>query len=329
MDNAASRGAFSIVGDDCNLELDNCFFGNSTSFVGSAGLNGLIWVRQNSGEAHTNSVSITNCTFMTDTAYVVSHNVEPPADMGQRNGSVLDLQSGQGENALELLLEDNVFIDNKVEPDASTEFIQPAVSLKADSGSVVTAEMNNNIFVGNRRSGTNMDVDILVQGYQNEENVEITAADNIATKMLQRVMVDDTVETFEDLVVDGFIVHPDYTYTTSTINFTMDGDLPAITMDESGVKHVMYTGDGGVGVKDANTRSFKVYPNPSQGMFEVNLSGISGATRYQIYNINGSLVKEGIFKGDINRIDMRDNAKGMYILRINGDKPGCFKLLVK
>jgi|WetSurMetagenome_2_1015567.scaffolds.fasta_scaffold892974_1 hypothetical protein len=75
-------------------------------------------------------------------------------------------------------------------------------------------------------------------------------------------------------------------------------------------------------------RDFKIYPNPSAGMFTIEIINVSSENKMDlfVFDINGKeIIREKIW---INRkhivyLDLSNNIKGMYILSIKG-KNDCY-----
>ncbi len=70
---------------------------------------------------------------------------------------------------------------------------------------------------------------------------------------------------------------------------------------------------GTAGIADVVMRSIKVYPNPSNGIFTVD---IATEAQYNVYGILGQLVAEGQFASGDNALDLSDLSNGIYILKI-------------
>lgn len=95
--------------------------------------------------------------------------------------------------------------------------------------------------------------------------------------------------------------------------------------DESGNRIEVYAHNCGSEYKELSreviseeiiSEGLFVYPNPSDGVFVVNIKNDDdGSAMYQVFNATGILVQDGMCA--INReIDMSNNPAGMYLLRI-------------
>lgn len=62
--------------------------------------------------------------------------------------------------------------------------------------------------------------------------------------------------------------------------------------------------------------SIKIYPNPSNGLFTIGLTNISGAPYMEIYNVLGQEVYTTQLKNDNTQINLSSQTKGIYIYRI-------------
>lgn len=65
--------------------------------------------------------------------------------------------------------------------------------------------------------------------------------------------------------------------------------------------------------------SVNVYPNPSDGQFQIAISDNFVQTNYEVYNLIGRLVKTGRFDGNLSTLNMKGYSKGTYILRIKNN----------
>lgn len=76
------------------------------------------------------------------------------------------------------------------------------------------------------------------------------------------------------------------------------------------------TQSAGYAVSEVKEYSFRVYPNPNHGEFNLNLSSLSETVRVEIYNWFGGLVYSNKVTSPLSNIQLRDTQKGIYILRI-------------
>lgn len=105
--------------------------------------------------------------------------------------------------------------------------------------------------------------------------------------------------------------------------------VKATAKDGSGVSGTLaITITGTVGISADQNMSIRVFPNPSSGVFEINMSSEVKQMSYEVYSVTGNLVKSGIISRDKSYINMTDSAKGLYILRISNDDQSSTKRLV-
>jgi subtilisin-like proprotein convertase family protein len=89
-----------------------------------------------------------------------------------------------------------------------------------------------------------------------------------------------------------------------------------------------------VGVNSYTLKDFKLYPNPSQGVFTISFKKVDPITEISIYDVLGRLVKEKTIVSeslDFNEfIDFSQVSKGLYILKVkNGNHSSSKKIQIK
>ena len=61
-----------------------------------------------------------------------------------------------------------------------------------------------------------------------------------------------------------------------------------------------------------------VYPNPSNGSFNVKVAGNSGEQyTVSVFDLVGKLLKTNTYSSEIANIDLSDKAKGVYFVVVN------------
>ena len=63
-----------------------------------------------------------------------------------------------------------------------------------------------------------------------------------------------------------------------------------------------------------------IYPNPSSGRFDITLHENYRQVSCHVYNYSGSLIKTGAFSGTNSTLDLCNVGKGVYLLKIIGEK---------
>lgn len=110
---------------------------------------------------------------------------------------------------------------------------------------------------------------------------------------------------------------------------TSNSDLPdnsilSLNIDSNGVKWIgtfnglakLETQALGVNENIFNDLKLKVYPNPIDNYINVNIDNELIDSKFSIYNIDGKEIKKGTLKNEVNRIDLTNLSKGVYILTI-------------
>lgn len=66
--------------------------------------------------------------------------------------------------------------------------------------------------------------------------------------------------------------------------------------------------------------NLNVYPNPSQGVFNVVTNGQSGQATYYVTTVDGRFIQENNFQlGEMLSIDLSEEPNGFYLLQLNGE----------
>jgi hypothetical protein len=69
-----------------------------------------------------------------------------------------------------------------------------------------------------------------------------------------------------------------------------------------------------------------VYPNPSNGVFTVN---VEESAAYTVYNLAGQVIQQGTFAGLTNQLDITAVVNGVYFLKVNSGTASATTKLVK
>ena len=73
----------------------------------------------------------------------------------------------------------------------------------------------------------------------------------------------------------------------------------------------------------------KVYPNPTNGIFKLNISNDSLNKSYKLYDTQGILLKEFLFTDTEEIIDISNYSNGIYILKTTGQNVTDYKKIIK
>lgn len=98
-------------------------------------------------------------------------------------------------------------------------------------------------------------------------------------------------------------------------------DQTSINMSYSHLISVTASGTSTIGIEDADLTSVSIFPNPSNGVVNVELDATTDAT-VTVVDVLGQVVyaaNENFVAGERKIIDLSNNAKGMYILSVEGE----------
>ncbi|WP_456438439.1 PQQ-dependent sugar dehydrogenase [Psychroserpens sp.] len=84
-----------------------------------------------------------------------------------------------------------------------------------------------------------------------------------------------------------------------------------------------------LGVADFNDQSFKLFPNPSNGVFTIQLNELSDSNNtFEIISINGSSVLKQSIKGNSTEVNANTLSPGLYFLKINNSETTIYKKII-
>jgi hypothetical protein len=101
----------------------------------------------------------------------------------------------------------------------------------------------------------------------------------------------------------------DYFYDFSLT--VQDLNLPDLEDNEM----CIYKGVNEIEISDA----ISIYPNPTSGLLTLSVEGI-GLKKYQIFGMDGKLVKSGSFSSLMTELDVQQLSSGIYIVEIIGER---------
>jgi N-acetylneuraminic acid mutarotase len=71
---------------------------------------------------------------------------------------------------------------------------------------------------------------------------------------------------------------------------------------------------------NSNNNSFLIYPNPASSEFNVRVqNGFNGELKYEVFGIDGKLVKLGVSQEDMFKFSVSDLSNGVYLIRLIDD----------
>lgn len=129
----------------------------------------------------------------------------------------------------------------------------------------------------------------------------------------------DGMEFDSWLVVSGYvnIANSDSASTILTITST-DAYVSAIYKE-------IGSGIDDIGVTES---SLRIYPNPSNGFFHLEIRDNNRLTNYEIFNTVGRLMQTGYIDGPTTSLDLHDYSKGTYIIKLTTEATVYKKLLI-
>lgn len=77
---------------------------------------------------------------------------------------------------------------------------------------------------------------------------------------------------------------------------------------------------GVVGINDARVDVFRVFPNPTRGIFDINVPPTGRAAELRITDLSGSTVLTHSVSGGVQRVDATGIAPGVYIIELRADE---------
>lgn len=108
-------------------------------------------------------------------------------------------------------------------------------------------------------------------------------------------------------------------HTSNNQYFTQDVNFDVTNVTFNYEKQIITKGstvtkDNNLAVNDINQKNIIVYPNPAKSFIKI--SGLQKSTDYEIFSIDGKLIKNGIANPD-SEINISAFVKGTYILKFN------------
>jgi hypothetical protein len=326
---AAAQGAVLYVNngatrtDRINTKFENVVFDNNVgqsiyvSFQGFSDFavenclfkDNVVTLRLNDNAAPGSLISKPGGVFrIVNSTFISNEYNDVPAGSGK--GAIIDLAPVELSPTAEVVLQNNAFVNSK-NVTADFEQLAAPIRLAPLSGRSVDGyklTMVNNIMIGNLRAGKALDTDILFNA--NTDSITwVAASGNIFNKVLKV-----TEGVYSNYSFAGSKIDPSYTYTDPRINFTMNGEIPALTNDSKGIGKVTYTGDGGstTGIERERNSAFRAYP--VHGMLIV--EGLSNGSVVEIFSITGALVKTVKINNSREETSL---PSGLYLVRSGRD----------
>lgn len=296
----ARRGGIAqIFWENKTVVFDNCSFFNCLSWDNDD-ITGLF--HMDGG-----NLTISNSLFMSNKISPLNMQKDWK-DENRKNGGIISLITTTKGNSI-VTLENVVFVDNKTISD-SLDFIHPLISAKPGNDPDLNIELGliGVLAIGNQAEGHTNAVDLY---FADDERVKIEADGTIMNKVMKFVKEGDEISN-NPADVEGIIAYAGFHYTHPGVDFVMDGDLPEVFLDDYGVKHVDWNGDGsydetGTGFLHDNLINIYSFNN------NLIVKGIQIGEIINVYTITGSLF--ATHKTTDNEITM-PLPKGLYIVKV-------------
>ncbi len=74
---------------------------------------------------------------------------------------------------------------------------------------------------------------------------------------------------------------------------------------------------------------FKVYPNPSLGIFELSMNDASQSADYTVFTIDGKVLRQGEIINGKATLNLTDTKPGMYFIKLLKEKEGSVQRLIE
>lgn len=162
-----------------------------------------------------------------------------------------------------------------------------------------------------------------------DQNVIIPSIDNTIDNSLMPILSANQVgATYQWLDCDnGNAVIPSETGQTFTAtvngNYAVEVTIGGCT-DTSACEAVT-----GVGVKEVANNTVSIYPNPTDGMVNINLGSNNSTVDYTISSIEGRLIETGKTSTNNITVDLSKESKGVYFIKINTENISIVYKLIK
>jgi len=174
-------------------------------------------------------------------------------------------------------------------------------------GNSVKNTENNNQSNENNQSVSNPKFDFNREVSGNTVVADLSTKDLTGYKLYRNAVLyqelDNTTTSFTDADLDDGI----YKYYVSAI----------YTGDEESRPTNQISVNLGVSVNEINENNFTIYPNPNNGIFNINSTKNLDKVEIKIYNCNGKIIKN--FQQNLNKntkINLENYPKGIYLIKI-------------
>lgn len=159
----------------------------------------------------------------------------------------------------------------------------------------------------------------------------------INVENVQILLSTDGGVNFDHVIVDSTPNNGEYTFTVPEgWGATEEARIMIKAIDNYflNVNTTNFTVDSSLGINDANLSAFNVYPNPSNGIFTIDMEAKSNNVHYSIYSLDGKLIanqKINAFGSKINQtVNVSHLPSGTYIIKVvDGNQVNSSKLIIR
>ena len=85
----------------------------------------------------------------------------------------------------------------------------------------------------------------------------------------------------------------------------------------------------GVGINETANNVVSIYPNPTNGMVNINFGGNNSTVNYSISSIEGKMVETGKTSTNNITVDLSNESKGVYFIKIKTESTSTVYKLIK
>ncbi len=202
-----------------------------------------------------------------------------------------------------------------------------------DHGSFVTTDSFNNLFIGGFFTGTSIVFDSfsLTNTANGSPDIFITKLDSLGNVTWAKSAASQGDDYLNSIGVDilGNIFTTGY-YHASSIVFDND---TLFNPNFSSANYYIYLAKINESISTNITPSLilsvdlNIFPNPAKNSITISQTEPS-FNKYEIYSLNGKLVKESKINGILQKVDLTGYAEGMYIVKLIGNQKVELKKIV-
>jgi hypothetical protein len=139
---------------------------------------------------------------------------------------------------------------------------------------------------------------------------------------------DDFTTSSTDGLVTGenmiFRLYRPSTCQSANLDVTFDAKLNTGTFEPEAVSMITGLKVGSLGVSEVSKTVFDIYPNPSNGLFNV---VTNGKLTIQVMNVQGQIVNTSLIEGN-NTLDLSGQSNGIYFIKVETEHNVFIKKLV-